>query len=71
MSAGTVRSMVGEGPAEKVLFAWLCHVVLCAGASPALATMYIAGDGYPNNTDPQQYARFYSGSDKAFIGQPY
>jgi autotransporter-associated beta strand protein len=57
--------------AAKVFFALLSLVVVWASASPALATMYITGDGYPNNTDPQQYARFYTGADKAFIGQPY
>src|SRR5271163_2930070 len=46
-------------------------VGLWAGASSAWGQMYIAGDGWPGNTDPQQYARFYSGSDKAFIGQAY
>ena len=43
---------------------WL-FVLLCVAASPALADMYITGNVSPN---PQRYSRFYTGSDKAFIG---
>jgi hypothetical protein len=40
-------------------------MLLCVGASPALADMFITGNVTPN---PQRYSRFYAGSDKAFIG---
>ena len=45
-----------------------CLVLLWAGASPALAELYIAGNGGTADTDPQRYDRFYVGADKAFIG---
>ena len=47
------------------------RTALLALGLPARATMYITGNGGINNTDPQRYYRFYSGSDKAFIGQAY
>ena len=56
---------------QRSSFTLSCLVLLWAGASPALATMYITGNGGTNDTDPQQYYRFYSGSDKAFVGQSY
>jgi hypothetical protein len=50
---------------------WLSLAAILAGSSPARATMYITGNGGLNDTDPQRYNRFYSGSDKEFIGQAY
>jgi hypothetical protein len=49
----------------------LLLLLLSAAARPAMATMYITGNGGLSNTDPQQYSRFYTGGDKAFIGQAY
>jgi hypothetical protein len=43
-------------------------VVIAVGATSALADMYITGDGWPGDTNPQRYYRFYTGGDKAFIG---
>jgi hypothetical protein len=44
----------------------LClSVLLAVGVAPLRADMYITGNVTPN---PQRYSRFYSGSDKAFIG---
>ena len=56
---------------KLVSFTLSCLAAVWAFASPALATMYITGNGGTDNTDPQQYDRFYTGADGAFIGQPY
>jgi hypothetical protein len=40
-------------------------VLLWLEVTPTLADMYITGNVTPN---PQRYSRFYTGSDKAFIG---
>jgi hypothetical protein len=57
---------------KNILRNWICFgrvglfTLLCVWASSAFAQMYIAG-----NPNPQRYSRFYSGDDKAFIGQAF
>jgi hypothetical protein len=43
-------------------------LLLCTVASVATADMYIEGNDPPN---PQRYSRYYSGDDKAFIGEGF
>ena len=56
---------------RRLSFALFCLAATWAWASPVPATMFITGNGGTDDTNPQQYYRFYSGADPAFIGQPY